>query len=313
MPWLWKIGMVVLVLCLVASMVIAIVPPRDDADRNPRRRLPRPARPRQPPALVSAAFSDRAEEAGVFKRIVVGTDGSETASEAVARRSTWPSSPAPRSASSAPTRRSQRAGSSSEQADAPADVQYEIGPREDVNLILETPSPRPQDAGVRGPAPPGRGGPGRGDPQGRRADQGRPDRGRQQGHGGRPALPARQRAQQGLPSRTLQRDHHSHHLDDARRRSAPGLRAGEAGELAGRVGARWPRRSGRHPAAAARGRAARGLFSLVTGPRSRRPSSRCGDDAAGEHQRGDPGDVGRRHRGADVVARARQSGSRGRP
>ena len=33
----------ILIVCLVASMGIAIVPPVDDADRNPRRRIPRPA------------------------------------------------------------------------------------------------------------------------------------------------------------------------------------------------------------------------------------------------------------------------------
>jgi nucleotide-binding universal stress UspA family protein len=73
----------------------------------------------------------------VFTRIVVGTDGSETAGEAVRQaidlaklagaRLSIVSAYAPVS-----KRRLQ-----SEQEGAPADVQYEIGPREDVNLVLD--------------------------------------------------------------------------------------------------------------------------------------------------------------------------------
>jgi nucleotide-binding universal stress UspA family protein len=73
----------------------------------------------------------------VFTRIVVGTDGSETAGEAVRQavdlaklagaRLSVVSAYAPVS-----KRRLQ-----SEQEGAPADVQYEIGPREDVNLVLD--------------------------------------------------------------------------------------------------------------------------------------------------------------------------------
>lgn len=73
----------------------------------------------------------------MFTRIVVGTDGSETAGEAVRQavdlaklsgaRLSVVSAYAP-----VPKRRLQ-----SEQEGAPADVQYEIGPREDVNLVLD--------------------------------------------------------------------------------------------------------------------------------------------------------------------------------
>jgi nucleotide-binding universal stress UspA family protein len=73
----------------------------------------------------------------VFNRIVVGTDGSETAGEAVRQavdlaklagaRLSIVSAYAPVS-----KRRLQ-----SEQEGAPVDVQYEIGPREDVNLVLD--------------------------------------------------------------------------------------------------------------------------------------------------------------------------------
>jgi nucleotide-binding universal stress UspA family protein len=73
----------------------------------------------------------------VFNRIVVGTDGSETASEAVRQAIDLAKlSGATLSIVSAYAPVSKgRVGS--EQADAPADVQYEIGPREDVNLVLQ--------------------------------------------------------------------------------------------------------------------------------------------------------------------------------
>ena len=73
----------------------------------------------------------------MFDRIVVGTDGSETAGEAVRQavelarlagaQLSIVSAYAP-----VPKRRVQ-----AEQEGAPADVQYEIGPREDVNLVLD--------------------------------------------------------------------------------------------------------------------------------------------------------------------------------
>jgi nucleotide-binding universal stress UspA family protein len=73
----------------------------------------------------------------VFSRIVVGTDGSETAAEAVRQAVDLAKlAGAQLSIVSAyepvPKRRLQ-----SEQEGAPADVQYEIGPREDVNLVLD--------------------------------------------------------------------------------------------------------------------------------------------------------------------------------
>jgi len=73
----------------------------------------------------------------VFTRIVVGTDGSESAGEAVRQavdlarlagaKLSIVSAYAP-----VPPRRVQ-----GELREAPADVQHEIGPREDVNLLLE--------------------------------------------------------------------------------------------------------------------------------------------------------------------------------
>jgi nucleotide-binding universal stress UspA family protein len=74
----------------------------------------------------------------VFKRIVVGTDGSETAAGAVRQavelaKLTGATLSLVSAYQPASGRRVQ-----AEQAEAPADVQYEIGPREDVNLILDT-------------------------------------------------------------------------------------------------------------------------------------------------------------------------------
>jgi len=73
----------------------------------------------------------------VFTRIVVGTDGSETATEAVRQAVGLAKlSGAALSIVSAyePVSKRRIEG---EQQGAPADVQYEIGPREDVNLLLE--------------------------------------------------------------------------------------------------------------------------------------------------------------------------------
>jgi nucleotide-binding universal stress UspA family protein len=73
----------------------------------------------------------------VFTRIVVGTDGSETAAEAV-RQAVDLAKLAGASLSivSAYAPLSERQVKD-QQRDAPADVQYELGPREDVNLVLD--------------------------------------------------------------------------------------------------------------------------------------------------------------------------------
>jgi nucleotide-binding universal stress UspA family protein len=73
----------------------------------------------------------------VFSRIVVGTDGSETAAEAVRQAVELARlADATLSVVSAyapiPERKVK-----DQQRQAPADVQYEIGPREDVNLVLD--------------------------------------------------------------------------------------------------------------------------------------------------------------------------------
>jgi nucleotide-binding universal stress UspA family protein len=88
-------------------------------------------------ALVSAPPDQRTRGGGVFTRIVVGTDGSDTAAEAVRQAVDLAKlTNAQLSIVSAYEPVSKRR-LQSEQEGAPADVQYEIGPREDVNLVLD--------------------------------------------------------------------------------------------------------------------------------------------------------------------------------
>ncbi|HET9592285.1 MAG TPA: universal stress protein, partial [Solirubrobacterales bacterium] len=84
----------------------------------------------------------------MFKRIVVGTDGSETAAEAVRQaselaRMTGATLSLVSAYQPASGRRVQ-----AEQAGAPADVQYEIGPREDVNLVLDAAAADAKKSGI---------------------------------------------------------------------------------------------------------------------------------------------------------------------
>ncbi|MGE5527404.1 MAG: universal stress protein [Methanosarcina sp.] len=84
----------------------------------------------------------------MFKRIVVGTDGSDTAAGAVRQAIELAKlSGAELSIVSAyepaSTRRVQ-----AEQREAPADVQYELGPREDVILVLDAAAAEARKEGV---------------------------------------------------------------------------------------------------------------------------------------------------------------------
>jgi nucleotide-binding universal stress UspA family protein len=84
----------------------------------------------------------------VFTRIVVGTDGSETAAEAVRQAIDLAKmSGATLGVVSAFSPISERKVKD-EQRDAPADVQYEIGPREDVNLVLDAAAAEARKEGV---------------------------------------------------------------------------------------------------------------------------------------------------------------------
>jgi nucleotide-binding universal stress UspA family protein len=84
----------------------------------------------------------------VFTRIVVGTDGSETAGEAVRQAMELAKlTGAQLDLVSAYEPVSGRRVSG-EQLDAPADVQHEIGPREDVNLVLDAAAASAKSEGV---------------------------------------------------------------------------------------------------------------------------------------------------------------------
>jgi nucleotide-binding universal stress UspA family protein len=84
----------------------------------------------------------------VFTRIVVGTDGSETAGEAVSQAIDLAKlSGATLSIVSAYAPVSKKR-SDSEQLEAPADVQYELGPREDINLVLDSAAATAKKEGI---------------------------------------------------------------------------------------------------------------------------------------------------------------------
>jgi nucleotide-binding universal stress UspA family protein len=84
----------------------------------------------------------------VFTRIVVGTDGSDTAAEAVRQavelaKSTGAQLNIVSAYEPVSKRRVEK-----ESLDAPADVQYEIGPREDVNLVLDAAAAAARGEGI---------------------------------------------------------------------------------------------------------------------------------------------------------------------
>lgn len=84
----------------------------------------------------------------MFTRIVVGTDGSDTAAEAVGQAVDLAKlAGAQLSIVSAYEPVSKRQVEK-EQLDAPADVQHEIGPREDVNLVLDAAAAEARKAGI---------------------------------------------------------------------------------------------------------------------------------------------------------------------
>ena len=154
MPVLWKAGMVVLVACLLAAMAIAIVrlatTPTEilgDGFRG------LPASTRGPNGFAQARVSiGRVQRpsrgGGVFTRIVVGTDGSETAAEAVRQAVDLAKlAGAQLSIVSAYEPVSKRRVEGEKQ-DVPADVQHEIGPREDVNLVLDAAAAAARKEGI---------------------------------------------------------------------------------------------------------------------------------------------------------------------
>jgi nucleotide-binding universal stress UspA family protein len=86
------------------------------------------------------------EEAGVFTRIVVGTDGSDTASQAVSQATELAKLTG--ATLSIVSAYAPKRGTGREGRDAPADVQYEIGPREDINMVLDSAAAEAKNEGV---------------------------------------------------------------------------------------------------------------------------------------------------------------------
>lgn len=84
----------------------------------------------------------------MFTRIVVGTDGSETAAEAVRQAVDLAKLAGARLSIVSAYEPVSKRRLQDEQAGAPADVQYEIGPREDVNLVLDAAAAAAKQEGI---------------------------------------------------------------------------------------------------------------------------------------------------------------------
>ncbi len=84
----------------------------------------------------------------MFTRIVVGTDGSETAGEAVRQAVELAKLAGAKLSIVSAYEPVSKRRIQSEQEGAPADVQYEIGPREDVNLVLDAAAAQAKQEGL---------------------------------------------------------------------------------------------------------------------------------------------------------------------
>ena len=84
----------------------------------------------------------------MFTRIVVGTDGSESAGEAVRQAIDLAKLSSARLAIVSAFQPVSGRRVRDEQLQAPADVQHEIGPREDVNIVLEVAAAEARKAGI---------------------------------------------------------------------------------------------------------------------------------------------------------------------
>ena len=84
----------------------------------------------------------------MFTRIVVGTDGSESAAEAVRQAVDLAKLASARLSIVSAFEPVSKRRVEGEQQGAPADVQYEIGPREDVNLVLDAAAATAKQEGI---------------------------------------------------------------------------------------------------------------------------------------------------------------------
>jgi nucleotide-binding universal stress UspA family protein len=109
--------------------------------------------------LGCALSSVHGEETTVFERIVVGTDGSETATEAVRQAielAKLTNAKLDLVAAFEPVPQSRLR---EEQQEVPGDIQYAVGPREDVNTILEGAAGMAKQEGVEAESYPREGDP----------------------------------------------------------------------------------------------------------------------------------------------------------
>ncbi|HET7574274.1 MAG TPA: universal stress protein [Solirubrobacterales bacterium] len=84
----------------------------------------------------------------MFTRIVVGTDGSETAAQAVRQAVELAKLSNAQLEIVSAFQPVSRRRVQSEQSEAPADVQYEFGPREDVNFVLDAAAAEARKEGI---------------------------------------------------------------------------------------------------------------------------------------------------------------------
>jgi nucleotide-binding universal stress UspA family protein len=84
----------------------------------------------------------------VFERIVVGTDGSETATEAVAHAVELAKATGGKLAIVSAFEPIPQGRLREEEAEIPGDVAYAVGPREDVNITLDAAAGKASEAGV---------------------------------------------------------------------------------------------------------------------------------------------------------------------
>ena len=155
--------------------------------------------------------------------IVVGTDGSDTAKEAV-RQATELAKALGASVHLVSAYEPIGEGRlREERQQIPDDMQWMVNPaRGRGRDPARTPAAAIEEAGARGRDLRARGRSGGRDPRRRRGAERRPDHRGQQGDDRREAVPTRQRPEQGVPSRALQRDDHPDYLAERSRPRRPG-------------------------------------------------------------------------------------------
>ena len=164
----------------------------------------------------------------MFEAIVVGTDGSQTATTAVDEAVRLAAAVGARLEIVSAYEPVPASRLRAEAQQAPPDVQWTIGPREDVESLLADCAQRAEAAGV-GARTHAR----QGDPADAILDVAEEtsadlDRRRQQGHDRRQALPARLSAEQGQPPRALLGADHPDELAERRRGAVAGVVAAPA-------------------------------------------------------------------------------------